>query len=348
MEISVLRLVGIVAGACLLAVLFLRLRKSASERVSVWLMLILGLALLLVAAFPSLATMPSQLLSLGDVPAGRLITLLLLSNLLSWFVLLHERGKRDDSHRQFDLLVRRLAANQLPKPTDVADAPDVAVVIPAYNEAENLAVLLPRMPSEIDGKTLQVVVVDDGSTDGTDEVARKHGALVVTLPVNRGGGAALRTGYDAARRLAATVIVTMDADGQHLPEEIEALVLPTLRDEADFVIGSRILGSSDRYSRLRLTGVVVFSRFITMLTGVRITDCSSGFRAFRLGMVEKLRLQQDQYHTAELIIDAAKRDFRITERPVHIQARLSGESKKGRNVLYALRFLRTVLTTWWR
>ncbi len=348
MEISVLRLVGIVLGVGLLGMLFLRLRKSASERVGVWLMLIVGVSLLLVGLFPSLVIVPSQLLALGDIPGGRLITLLLLSTLLSWFVLIHERAKREKAHEQFDQLVRRLAENELREPTRETETCDVAVVIPAYDEAENLAALLPRMPREVDGKSVRVVVVDDGSTDGTDQVARQHGALVAALPVNRGGGAALRTGYDAARWLGAEVIVTMDADGQHLPEEIETLVQPTLRDEADIVIGSRILGSSDRYSRLRLTGVVVFSRLISMLTGVRITDCSSGFRAFRVEMVEKLRLQQDQYHTAELIIDAAKRGFRIMERPVHIQARLSGKSKKGRNVLYALKFLRTVLTTWWR
>ena len=140
----------------------------------------------------------------------------------------------------------------------------------------------------------------------------------------------------------------MDADGQHNPEEIGTLVGPVVTQEADFVIGSRVLGSSDKYSTIRAYGVQVFSKLINMLVGAKITDCSSGFRAFNRRVLEDCLLIEEQYHTAELIIEASKRGFRIQERPVNIAARLSGRSKKGSDYRYGLSFLLTILKTWLR
>jgi len=349
MDISGIRLLGILFGVAVLIALFVRLRSRVERRISVWLLLVVGLSLLLLGAFPGLATLPSQLLELGDVPAGRIITVLLFSSLLLWMVLISERSKTDRTHQQLDRLVRQLAHKDFEAKVAAGQAScPIVILIPAYNEAENLEVLLPQVPASILDDPVKVVVIDDGSSDATQQVAEANGALVARLPANRGGGAALRTGYDAARMLNASVVVTMDADGQHSPAEIEPLVAPIHEDIADIVVGSRILGSCDNYSTFRWLGVVVFSRFISLVMGIKVTDSSSGFRAFRFSAVEALHLTQDQYHTAELIIEGAKRGLRIVERPVHIAKRLTGTSKKGGDFLYGFRFLRTVIKTWWR
>jgi glycosyltransferase involved in cell wall biosynthesis len=146
----------------------------------------------------------------------------------------------------------------------------------------------------------------------------------------------------------AKYIVTMDADGQHLPEEIEVLVTELLKNNLDIVIGSRVLGKREKDNMLRWVGVNFFNFVINLLAGTRITDCSSGFRVFRMESLKNILLVQDQFHTAELIIDAAKKGLRIGEAPVTILRRYSGESKKGRNLSYGLNFSKTILKSWLR
>ena len=211
-----------------------------------------------------------------------------------------------------------------------------------------MAMVLPRIPRKIQHIPVKILLIDDGSSDETYNVTKQNGALVARHPTNRGGGAALKTGYDIIKKVKPLVIVTMDSDGQHSPDEISTLVEPILQDKADFVIGSRVLGSSAKYSRIRSYGIHVFSKLINIIVGTAITDCSSGFRAFNRAVLENCLLIQEQYHTAELIIEASKRGFRIQETPVNITCRLSGKSKKGRDFKYGLFFLRTILKTWLR
>src|SRR5690606_19905488 len=124
-----------------------------------------------------------------------------------------------------------------------------------------------------------VLVVDDGSRDGTDAVARAHGAAVARHVTNRGGGAALRTGYRLMVDAGAELVVTLDADGQHRPEEMERLVGPLLSGEADVAHGSRVLGEADRNQLARELGIVFFNRLVSMITRTKVTDCSNGYRA---------------------------------------------------------------------
>jgi glycosyltransferase involved in cell wall biosynthesis len=140
----------------------------------------------------------------------------------------------------------------------------------------------------------------------------------------------------------------MDADGQHQPEEIEKLVLPILNDQYDFVIGSRILGKREKDSLLRFIGVLAFGKVVSLLLGEKITDPSSGFRAFRMEAMASINLYEDQYHTSELIIEAVKKGIRIGETPITIFKRKYGKSKKGADSRYGLHFARTIIKTWWR
>jgi glycosyltransferase involved in cell wall biosynthesis len=155
-------------------------------------------------------------------------------------------------------------------------------------------------------------------------------------------------GYDIIKKAKGQICVTMDADGQHKPEEIERLVLPILNNQYDFVIGSRILGHREKDNFLRLAGVHIFGIVISSLLGKKITDPSSGFRAFKMDCMDSINLFEDQYHTSELIIEAIKKGLRMGEVPITVLKRKYGKSKKGTDWKYAVNFTKTIIKTWWR
>jgi hypothetical protein len=142
--------------------------------------------------------------------------------------------------------------------------------------------------------------------------------------------------------------VTLDADGQHVPEELQRLVRPVVEGRADLVIGSRVLGQYERDSYVRAHGVVLFNWLCSLLMMRRITDCSNGFRAIRASSLQRLDLRQVQFHTSEMLIEAIKKNLRVLEVPVTVRRRLAGVSKKGSNFRYALGFARVMIGTWLR
>jgi hypothetical protein len=343
-----LRILGASFGALFLFWAFVRFRKHLIRRREFLLLSLLGAGLVVVSVYPDSINIAAGMLSLQDKQFGRLITLLIFSNFALWILVIGLRSGEVRKSNQFDLLVRRLMLERFFSEHGPNEINEIVVVIPAFDEAESLNQILPSMPKAVDGHPLSVLVVDDGSRDDTAAVAKNHGHLVVSNPINRGGGAALRLGYDIATAGGARIVVTMDGDGQHLPQEIERLVRPVLENEADFVIGSRLLGHHQRDSLVRWLGIHVFNLVINVLAGTKITDCSNGFRAFRVESLQNVILFQDQFHTAELIIDAARRGIRFKDVPVTVLQRISGKSKKGENWRYGLNFSKTVFKTWLR
>jgi hypothetical protein len=224
----------------------------------------------------------------------------------------------------------------------------VVVVIAAYNEAGAIAGVLDAVPGRSCGLEVDALVVVDGATDGTAEVARRHGARVCELPANRGQGAALRLGYHIAREGGARFVVTTDADGQYDLAELPLLLEPLIAGEADFVTGSRALGSNQGADPVRRLGSRVFARLVTVLTGRRVTDTSFGFRAMRASVTGAVTLSQRQYQSAELLIGVLARGFRVVEQPMTMRARTGGHSKKGGNLVYGWRYMRVVVGTWLR
>jgi hypothetical protein len=224
----------------------------------------------------------------------------------------------------------------------------VVVVIPAFNEEEAIGAVLDEMPREACGLAVDTLVVDDGSADATAEVARGAGMYVATLEQNSGQGTALRLGYRIARDHGAKYIVTLDADGQWDPADVARLLEPILADEADFVLGSRVLGRTENDDSFRQAGVRVFAFVVRLLTGVRVTDTSSGVRVFRAEVTERVRQEEPQYQASELLVGAICNGYRVAELPVVMHRRTAGQSKKGHNVLYGLRYGRALVRTWWR
>jgi len=230
-----------------------------------------------------------------------------------------------------------------------AGAP-VAIVIPAYNEEPTVGGVLEEIPAELAGLQTEVIIVVDGAQDATAERAQDAGALVCDVPVNVGQGVVLKLGYWLARARGAQVIATIDADGQYVAAELERLVEPIVSGRADFVNGSRRLGTELTTDPLRHAGVIFFGGLVSLLLRQRITDPACGLRAMRSEVSEVVTLNQPQYQTSELLIGTAMSGFRVIEVPTTMRDRPDGatSTKKGPNLLYGLRFARAVLGTWLR
>jgi hypothetical protein len=157
-------------------------------------------------------------------------------------------------------------------------------------------------------------------------------------------------GYALCIEFGADHAVTLDADGQNDPSEIPVLLQPLVDDEADFVVASRVLGRDTTTDRFRKAGVRVFSSVLSAIGRTKLTDTSNGYRALRVRMLDDIayRLVQTQYQTAELLIIAMRRGWRVTERPTVWLPRASGTTKKGKNWLFGVRYGRVVGETWWR
>jgi Glycosyl transferase family 2 len=252
-------------------------------------------------------------------------------------------------------LARLPAAEQGPAAAFLAAHPPgagapIAIVIPAYNEEPTVAAVVSEIPSEICGQATEVIVVDDGSTDATVAAAAAAGALVCDIGVNRGQGLVFKLGYWLARVRGAQVIATIDADGQYEPLELERLVEPILSGRADFVNGSRRLGTELTTDPMRHAGVIVFGGLVSLLLRQRITDPACGIRAMRVTVPQSITLEQTQYQTSEVLIGTAMRGFKVIEVPTTMRDRPDGATltKKGPNLLYGMRFARAILRTWIR
>lgn len=347
---SSLRIFGLIVGIIGLLATFFIYRGPKWNRFNFLLFTLFNLALITISLNPNVINALRDMLALQESYRGRIIALLVLSNIFLIFYIFFTNSKLDNTRIQFDRIVRHYASNQIEKSMDITkNIKPIMVLIPAYNEADNLRGLLPKMPKNIEGIDIGILVVDDGSEDETASVVTEmQNANVARNPINRGGGAALRLGYDILKKAGTRICVTMDADGQHKPEEIKDLVLPLLDDQYDFVIGSRILGKREKDNFLRFLGVHAFGKLVSLLLGKKITDPSSGFRAFRMEAMASIDLYEDQYHTSELIIEAVKKGLRMGELPITILKRKHGKSKKGSDWAYGFHFARIIAKTWWR
>lgn len=208
----------------------------------------------------------------------------------------------------------------------------LVVIVPAYNEADSIQTTLTRLYgvsaqlADI-GFKLQVYVVDDGSADGTGELARKGGAdRVVRHRVNQGLGAAIRTGLAAARQDGADVVVKFDADLQHEPSDILALVEPVARDEADIVYGNRFERIEYRMPVVRRAGNIVFTRIMRWLTKWPLRDSQPGIFAVSRAYLEVFYLPGDYNYTQQVLLDAYHKGMRFAHVPVTFRSRESGQS----------------------
>ena len=345
-----LRILGGVFAALLLVSAVARFRRRRITRLNLIISSALAVGLGLLAVAPGLFDPLFDVFNFRRGGGQRLLAVLLFGNVVLLLLILRNTTETDVVRRDFQLLMEWMGTHSLPaQEVEALPAGDrVVVVLPAHNEASNVASVLATMPEKVDGHPVVPLVVDDASEDSTEAAARDAGALVARLPIRRGGGQAIRVGYELGLRLDAVVVASLDADGQHDPAELPLLVEPILRGEADMVQGSRVLGSFEKESRVRHLGVLVLSWLATLMTGTRITDVSNGYRAIRAETLQKLILRQDQFWTSEVIIEALRHRATIKEVPITVRARASGETKKPRPFKYGWNFLKVMVKTWLR
>lgn len=218
------------------------------------------------------------------------------------------------------------------------------VVIPALNEEATIGAVVERVRSDVEG--VDVLVVDDGSSDRTEARARAAGATVARLPYNLGVGGALRVGYRYAWSWGYERVVQLDADGQHDPTEVQ-LLLDAL-DDADIVVGARFAGRGEfDVSRIRRFGMWMLARRVSRVAGTTLTDVTSGFRAVDgsvIGFFARTYPVEYIGATVEALIIAARSGFRIRQVPVVMNAREGGTPSHGfiRASIYVLRALAVI------
>jgi glycosyltransferase involved in cell wall biosynthesis len=191
----------------------------------------------------------------------------------------------------------------------------IVAVIPAYNEERFIGSVVLKAKSLVS----TVIVVDDGSSDRTAHLAAAAGAEVVQLSSNQGKGRALNAGFEEAFRYNPRAVVILDADSQHDPDELPALVAPILAGEADVVIGSRFLGTKNQIPRYRQWGQTVLTRMTNVASGLQVTDSQSGYRAFSMRALSRLNFgSQGLAVESEMQFLFKGSNLRIAEVPIHV------------------------------
>lgn len=192
----------------------------------------------------------------------------------------------------------------------------VWIVIPAYNEEPVLASVV----AEIRGAGYEnILVVDDGSKDATFEIAQKAGVRALRHRLNRGKGAATKTGIEAAKLLGATIVVTMDGDGQHNPEDIEKLVAPIREKKVDVVLGTR-LKNPKGMPWYKVAHNIIGNAIVWYLYGLWVSDSQSGFRAYSCRAAKMIDTTTDRYeYDSEVIREIKKHRFKYHEVPIEVR-----------------------------
>jgi hypothetical protein len=345
-ELTALRATGLVAAVAILAFAIWRRRTLRNADILILLLAALGLA---IVSGTELTDTLLEAFAFEQGNGGRILGLAVFAIFVLFGLILRALTQGARNSRELSAVLEGMAWEEF----RAAGLPErfsgkIAVLVPAYNEAENLGHVLERIPTEVCGRQTAVLVVDDGSRDGTGDVARLHGAAVARHVINRGGGAALRTGYRLMADSGAEIVVTVDADGQHLPAEMGRLVAPVLSGEVDVAHGSRVLGEAEPNARSRELGIVFFNRLVSLITRTQVSDCSNGYRAVRAGVLPQLVLRQEQFHTSEFLIEAIKRGIPAKEVPVTVVKRLHGHSKKPAVVRYGIGFANAIVRAWLR
>ena len=224
------------------------------------------------------------------------------------------------------LRVRLPRAIAVHDPAAPAGSGPIVLVLPAHDEAPRIGAVLERVPADVAGHPVIVVVVDDGSTDGTAEVARAAGAELVAHPGNLGLGAAVRTGLAAAVVRNPVAVAFCDADGEYAPEELGRMVAPILEGRADYVVGSRFTGHIRRMRPHRRAGNRVLTAMLAWVARNPITDGQSGYRAVAPWAAATAEIIHDYNYAQVLTLDLLAKGARYTEVPISYGFRQSGRS----------------------
>jgi len=223
----------------------------------------------------------------------------------------------------------------------------VSVIIPMFNEERTVGDVITRTKNTLEKLKLpyEVIVVDDGSVDRSLEISQAKEANVLR-ETHEGKGHAIRSGFKWAK---GNIIVTLDSDGSHKPEEIPLILQCIMEDKVDFAIGSRFLNAEAnkaKIPRLNRLGNRIFNSLIGLLTGVKISDSQSGFRAIRSAIIKKMELNSKGYEVeSEMLIKALKMGARVAEVPITFEQRTVGKSRLD-PIKDGIRILNSIITSY--
>jgi hypothetical protein len=343
-----IRVIGGLFGLALLISTARRYGRRDVSRLNLLITAVVTLAILALAVFPPLFRPLFDALRFKQGNNNQLVAALVFAVFILFALILRTTSNADSTAASLRLLIQTLTVDSFEQRGDEALPPGgLVVVMPAHNEVENIGAVLASMPKVVEGLPAATLVIDDASEDDTAQAARKEGAMVARVPIRRGQGMALRVGYEIGLKLGASVIASLDADGQHDPDELGKVIRPILDGDADMVVGSRRLGEFERESHIRHMGMYMLSGVVSILHGERITDVSSGYRATSADLMRRLELEQDQY-SSEILVEALRHQARIKEVPITVRARASGVSKKPSSLKYGFRFTKVIIQTWLR
>jgi glycosyltransferase involved in cell wall biosynthesis len=224
----------------------------------------------------------------------------------------------------------------------------VIVMIPAYNEEQSIGEVINKIP-KLESHKISILVINDGSTDKTEEISRSLGAIVINNPKNLGLGASLKIGLNEAVSLGADIIVNIDADGQYNAEDIPKLIEPIINKQADLVLANRFSQMNYKMPLIKRWGNRFTSWFVRKLSNTNVQDCQTGFRAIsrRLAETLKVLLKGGYTYTQEMIIHAKFNGFEIVEIDTVFNARRYGESRLISNVFsYFSKVIRIIIGTY--
>lgn len=204
----------------------------------------------------------------------------------------------------------------------------ISVVIPVYNEELTIGKVIDRLKIVMKktGFKHEIVVVDDCSQDNSINILKKHSVQVFSLRKHRGKGYALRAGFVKAK---GDIVVTIDSDESHRPEELPKLLQPILQNKADLVIGSRYLNQKPvAAKKLNIVGVQLFNYLIKILTKTEVSDSQSGYRAIHAAVLKNMKLNSNEYEIeSEMLVKSARQGFRVKEVPISFEQRTYGTSR---------------------
>jgi glycosyltransferase involved in cell wall biosynthesis len=226
---------------------------------------------------------------------------------------------------------------------NMKNKPKIYIVIPAYNEENSISGVIKDLKKH---NYHNIIVVDDGSTDNTLKIARQAGAIVVRHPINLGQGAALRTGMDLALELGVDLIVTFDADGQHMARDINKLIKPVISKEVDIALGSRFIDNSSNTPWLKKVLLKIGVILVFLMYGIMLSDTHNGLKAMSRLAAQKISIEsRGMEHASEIIGKIKANKIKFKEIPVTI--RYSEYSiKKGQRISNSLNIFIKMLAKW--
>ena len=226
----------------------------------------------------------------------------------------------------------------------------ILVIIPAYNEEDSIEKVIEDVRTNC--PQMDILVVNDGSTDHTSDKAKVSGVVVLDLPFNLGIGGGMQTGYKYADEKGYDIAIQVDGDGQHDPREIPKLLHTLEEKKVDVAIGSRFITDLEyKATTMRRVGITVLSKVISIMVRQKITDPTSGFRASRRKAIQLFAVNYPQdYPEPEVVVLLSKSGLKMAEVPVKMSQRYSGESSitKIRSIYYMVKVLLAIFVDWFK